>query len=85
MIRNSYTVSATSAAGEAANEDRAGPDRLQEAVHERITMSGERTISITDVRGRRALRLVAVSPAVTFDALRETVDVARAVAAEIAG
>jgi L-2,4-diaminobutyrate decarboxylase len=52
-------------------------DALQRSVHGRILASGERTIALTEIGGRTALRLVAVSPSVTTGALLETVEEAR--------
>jgi L-2,4-diaminobutyrate decarboxylase len=59
-----------------------GLDILQQSVFDRIMSGGERTISLTEIRGRKALRLVAVSPAVTAGALLETISAVRR-AAEI--
>jgi glutamate/tyrosine decarboxylase-like PLP-dependent enzyme len=59
-----------------------GLDQLQQGIYDRIMSGGERTISLTKIRGRKALRLVAVSPAVTAEALLETIaEVRRAAAA----
>ena len=58
-------------------------DALQLSIHDRIMAGGERTIALTNVRGRQALRLVAVSPAVTKAALLETVAEARRLAKEL--
>lgn len=52
-------------------------DRLQEFMYQRILQEGERIISISKVGGVACLRAVAVSPAVTLDALMETVAEAR--------
>jgi glutamate/tyrosine decarboxylase-like PLP-dependent enzyme len=60
-------------------------DALQLAIHDRILFDGRRTIATTVVRGHRALRLVAVSPAVTTDALLETVVEARRLGRSISG
>ena len=52
-------------------------DDLQQKIFDGIMSGGERTISLTNIRGRKALRLVAISPAVTTDALIETIAAAR--------
>jgi glutamate/tyrosine decarboxylase-like PLP-dependent enzyme len=57
-------------------------DRLQQSVYERIMAEGRRTISLTQMDGRTVLRLVAVSPAVTFEAMKETIDEVRRIASE---
>jgi glutamate/tyrosine decarboxylase-like PLP-dependent enzyme len=49
-------------------------DALQQALYTRILASGERSISLTRLNGRQALRLVTVSPHTTFDDLRQTID-----------
>ena len=49
-------------------------DRLQEFIYRRILQEGERIISISNLGGRVALRAVAVTPAVTTEALLETVE-----------
>ena len=59
-------------------------DALQRFIRDRIMASGERTIGLTEIGGRTALRLVAVSPAVTSGALLETVEEARRLAKEFA-
>jgi L-2,4-diaminobutyrate decarboxylase len=51
---------------------------LQEHIYERVMSSGERTLSITKIDEKTVLRLVAVSPCVTSQAMMETVSVARA-------
>ena len=53
-------------------------DALQLHIYNRIQAAGERSVSITRVGGRAALRFVAISPAVTADSLLETVEAARA-------
>jgi glutamate/tyrosine decarboxylase-like PLP-dependent enzyme len=55
-------------------------DALQLRIYERMLASGERSVGITRVNGRAALRFVAVSPAVTTEALLESVAAARALA-----
>ena len=53
-------------------------DALQEYVYEKIMSGGRRTLSITKLDEKTVLRLVAVSPSVTCQALMETVSEARA-------
>ncbi len=53
-------------------------NRLQEHIYERIMSGGERTLSITELDEKTVLRLVAVSPSVTRQALMETILEARA-------
>lgn len=57
-------------------------DRLQAFVYQRILQGGERIISISNVDGRATLRAVAVSPAVTTEALLETVEEIRKLVGE---
>jgi glutamate/tyrosine decarboxylase-like PLP-dependent enzyme len=52
-------------------------DDLQLRIYERMQESGERSVGITRVNGRAALRFVAVSPAVTTASLLESVASAR--------
>lgn len=56
-------------------------DQLQEYVYRQIMAAGQRSISITQLSGKRVLRVVAISPAVTAQALIETVQDIRRVAA----
>jgi L-2,4-diaminobutyrate decarboxylase len=63
---------------------RAALDALQRFVQGRIMASGERTIALTEIGGKAALRLVAVSPAATTGALLDTVEDARRRAGEFA-
>jgi L-2,4-diaminobutyrate decarboxylase len=58
-------------------------DHLQTFVYQRILQEGERIISISNVGGAACLRAVAVSPAVTVEALLETVEEARRLAGEL--
>ena len=58
-------------------------DELQMAIHEAIQRRGERSISLTRLDGEAMLRLVAISPAVTAEALMETVAAVRTLAAEL--
>jgi len=48
-------------------------DELQQRIYEKIVSEGRRSISITRLAGKAVLRLVAVSPNVTEQALAETV------------
>jgi len=57
-------------------------DRLQAFVYQRILQEGRRIISISEVDGKATLRAVAVSPAVTTEALLETVEEVRKLAGE---
>lgn len=57
-------------------------DRLQEFIYRRILQKGERSISVSKVGEHTTLRAVAVSPAVTLDALLETVAEVRRLAKE---
>ncbi len=59
-------------------------DDLQKQVYETIMKEGRRTISLTEVNQRTVLRLVAISPAVTFEALKDTIADVRRIAAELA-
>jgi glutamate/tyrosine decarboxylase-like PLP-dependent enzyme len=59
-------------------------NRLQEAICERIMSEGKRTVSMTQLDGRIVLRLVAISPAVTAEALMETITVVQRMARNIA-
>lgn len=52
-------------------------DALQLEIYDRMLASGERSVSITRINGRAALRFVAVSPAVTTASLLESVAAAR--------
>jgi L-2,4-diaminobutyrate decarboxylase len=60
-------------------------DRLQAFIYQRILREGKRLISISNVGGQTALRAVAVGPAVTVEALLETVEEARGLAREFDG
>ena len=55
-------------------------NRLQQHVYDRIMAEGRRSIAVTELDGRKMLRLVAISPAVTFEALEETIFEVRKVA-----
>ncbi len=57
-------------------------DRLQAFLYQRILAEGKRIISISTVGGVACLRAVAVSPAVTVEALMETVEEARRLVGE---
>jgi L-2,4-diaminobutyrate decarboxylase len=55
-------------------------DALHRHLFEAVQRDGERSVAITELDGRTMLRLVAVSPAVTTEALVETVEALRALA-----
>lgn len=55
-------------------------DALQEYIYERIMAGGLRTVSLTRIDGKAALRLVALSPEVTPEGMMETVREARRLA-----
>jgi L-2,4-diaminobutyrate decarboxylase len=56
-------------------------DDLQSHIHDRLQAEGKRSVSLTRIGDRAALRFVAVSPAATAGAMLETVAEARALAA----
>lgn len=56
-------------------------DQLQQALYDRIMQSGTRSVSLTTLGGRKALRLVTVSPHTRVDDLLETVAALREMAA----
>jgi L-2,4-diaminobutyrate decarboxylase len=60
----------------------AGVDELQPWLYQETLRRGERTVSLTTLDGRPALRLLAVSPQVTGPALIETVDYLRGLGGE---
>ena len=55
---------------------------LQETIYERILQEGERSVSMTRLDGNAVLRLVAISPAVTVEALTATISAVRSMAQE---
>jgi hypothetical protein len=55
---------------------------LQQFIYDHIMSSGDRTISITQLDGVAALRLVAVDPTVTLPALKQTIEHVRLVGSE---
>ncbi len=55
-------------------------DALQHRIYEAVLQEGKRSISITRVNGQSTLRLGAISPEVTFDALKETISEIRTIA-----
>lgn len=57
-------------------------DDLQSYIHDRIKREARRSVSISRLDDRTVLRLVAISPGVTFEALKETIDHARELAAD---
>jgi L-2,4-diaminobutyrate decarboxylase len=52
-------------------------DRLQFRLYQQVLSSGERSISLTELDGKTALRLVVVSPHTTYEDLWETIQVLR--------
>jgi hypothetical protein len=61
----------------------AGLDNLQKRVYETIMKEGRRTISLSEVNQRCVLRSVAISPAVGFEALKDTIADVRRIAGEL--
>ncbi len=57
-------------------------DSLQQFIYEKIKKEGKRSISITKLDDKTALRLVAITPSVTERALMETIAAVRALAKE---
>lgn len=57
-------------------------DKLQLYIYNRITTEGRRSISLIELDGKTYLRLVAISPSVTNEALAETISVVRELAGE---
>jgi L-2,4-diaminobutyrate decarboxylase len=55
---------------------------LQSQVYDRIMAGGKRSVSMTKLDGKTMLRLVAISPAVTKEAMLETIEAVRAIASE---
>jgi L-2,4-diaminobutyrate decarboxylase len=55
-------------------------DARQRRIFEAVQRAGERSVSMTELDGKPMLRLVAISPAVTTEALVETVEAMRAIA-----
>jgi hypothetical protein len=55
-------------------------DQLQHHVYDTILKEGRRSISISELDGVSILRLVALSPAVTADSVRETIADVRKIA-----
>ena len=58
-------------------------DDLQRHIYQVILAEGKRTTSITEIDGRTALRFVAVSPQVTFEAMKETIEEIRRIAGDL--
>ncbi len=52
-------------------------DALQIRLYQQVLSSGERSISLTEIDGQNALRLVVVSPHTTYEDLWETIQVLR--------
>ena len=48
-------------------------DRLQQHIYEKIKTEGKRSVSMTRLGNKTVLRLVALSPSVTFEALKDTI------------
>jgi len=48
-------------------------DSLQQEIFHQIMLSGKRSVSITNIAGQKALRLVIVSPRTSYDDLLETI------------
>lgn len=57
-------------------------DNLQHYIYNRIKTEGKRSISMTRLDNKTVLRLVAISPSVTREALIETIEYARTLARE---
>ena len=57
-------------------------DQLQQFIFDQIKNEGKRSISITKVNNKTALRLVAISPNVTTESLLETIEEIRNIATE---
>ncbi len=57
-------------------------DKLQRYIYDKIMTERERTISLTKLDDKAVLRVVAISPAVTSEALMETISNVRALARE---
>jgi len=57
-------------------------NKLQEMIYNKIQKVGKRSISITRLNGKQVLRLLAISPNVTIEALIETVNLVRQLAEE---
>jgi glutamate/tyrosine decarboxylase-like PLP-dependent enzyme len=57
-------------------------DQLQQCVYDRIMTEGKRSISMTKLDHKTVLRLVAISPSVTSEALMETIWNVRTLASE---
>ncbi|MHA2358155.1 MAG: pyridoxal phosphate-dependent decarboxylase family protein [Candidatus Heimdallarchaeaceae archaeon] len=57
-------------------------DSLQRYIYDRIMLERERTISLTKLDNKVVLRVVAISPVVTFEALMDTISNVRTLASE---
>lgn len=55
---------------------------LQQYIYDRTMAEGKRTISITKLENKAVLRLVAISPSVTSEAMMETISYVRTLASE---
>jgi L-2,4-diaminobutyrate decarboxylase len=58
-------------------------NELQRTSYEQIIRGGNRSVSMTTLDGKTVLRLVAISPAVTVEALMDTLTTVRALAREV--
>jgi glutamate/tyrosine decarboxylase-like PLP-dependent enzyme len=58
-------------------------NELQRTSYEQIIRGGNRSVSMTTLDGKTVLRLVAISPAVTVEALMDTLTAVRALAREV--
>jgi L-2,4-diaminobutyrate decarboxylase len=58
-------------------------DALQQNVYKTIMSEGKRSISVTQLNNKTMLRILAISPAVTFDALMETISEIRKIAQDL--
>ena len=65
------------------NISKARIDTLQKAIFKKIMSEGNRSISITNLGNLTHLRLLAISPCVTAEALIETIDCIRATASRL--
>ncbi|MHA1355031.1 MAG: hypothetical protein ACTSR1_07665, partial [Candidatus Heimdallarchaeota archaeon] len=57
-------------------------DKLQRYVYDRIMSERKRTISLSKLNNKAVLRVVAISPVVTSEALMDTIKIVRSIAKE---
>ncbi|MHA1125146.1 MAG: pyridoxal phosphate-dependent decarboxylase family protein [Candidatus Heimdallarchaeota archaeon] len=57
-------------------------DKLQRYVYDRIMLERKRTISLSKLNNKAVLRVVAISPVVTSEALMDTIKIVRSIALE---